>query len=308
MNRIKRCILILSAFMLLPGCAGSPEEHADNAGSAADEAAQAGSADIYEEGGNGGQEMYTFFDVEGNRYEAPLLESVPKCMYDFSCLTADEATGYKSYSDAENKITARQGIDISEFQGEEIDWQQVKDAGMEFVILRLGYRAYGESGALVLDAMYEQNVQNALAAGLEVGVYFFSQAITAAEAEEEAQFVLEHVRPYNITGPVVYDTEEIKWDTARAENNTSEEYTEYCRVFCDAVRAAGYNPMIYCNLKWMAFTLDLEQLTGYDFWYADYYDIPQCPYDYKIWQYSETGVVPGINGNVDLNLWFQEGE
>ena len=79
------------------------------------------------------------------------------------------------------------------------------------------------------------------------------------------------------------------------------------RIF-DAVRAAGYDPMIYCNLKWMAFTLDLEQLTGYDFWYADYYDIPQCPYDYKIWQYSETGVVPGINGNVDLNLWFQEGE
>ena len=247
-------------------------------------------------------------DVEGNVYNAPLLGDVPECTYDPGCLVTDEKTGYKHYTDEEDHVTARPGIDVSEFQGEEIDWKKVRDAGFEFVILRIGYRAYGESGALVLDAMYEKNVKAALDAGLEVGVYFFSQAITEDEAQEEAQFVLDHIRPYNITGPVVYDTEEIKWDTYRAEDNTSEEYTKYCRVFCDAVEAAGYEPMIYCNMKWMAFTLDMEELAGYDFWYADYYDVPQCPYDYKIWQYSETGVVPGINGNVDLNLWFQEGE
>lgn len=254
------------------------------------------------------KETFIFFDVEGNVYKAPILQNVPACTYDFDCLVTDEESGYKSYYDEKNKVTAKAGIDVSEFQGEEIDWQQVKEAGIDFVILRLGYRAYGESGDLVLDAMYEENVQDALDAGLEVGVYFFSQAITSAEAEEEAQFVLEHIRPYNITGPVVFDTEEIKWDTSRTEDNTSEEYTEFCRVFCDAVKEAGYHPMIYCNLKWMAFTLNMEQLAEYDFWYADYYDIPQCPYDYEMWQYSETGVVPGINGNVDLNLWFQEGE
>ena len=257
---------------------------------------------------DGQKETYVFLDVEGNVYNAPLLGGVPECTYDPDCLVTDEKTGYKHYTDEKDHVTAKPGIDVSEFQGEEIDWKKVGDAGFEFVILRLGYRAYGESGALVLDAMYEENVKAALDAGLEVGVYFFSQAITDAEAEEEAQFVLDHVRPYNITGPVVYDTEEIKWDTYRAEDNTSEEYTKYCRVFCDAVEAAGYEPMIYCNMKWMAFTLDMEELAGYDFWYADYYDVPQCPYDYKIWQYSETGVVPGINGNVDLNLWFQEGE
>ncbi len=256
----------------------------------------------------GQEETYVFFDVEGNVYNAPLLGDVPECTYDPGCLVTDEKTGYKHYTDEEDHVTARPGIDVSEFQGEEIDWKKVRDAGFEFVILRIGYRAYGESGALVLDAMYEKNVKAALDAGLEVGVYFFSQAITEDEAQEEAQFVLDHIRPYNITGPVVYDTEEIKWDTYRAEDNTSEEYTKYCRVFCDAVEAAGYEPMIYCNMKWMAFTLDMEELAGYDFWYADYYDVPQCPYDYKIWQYSETGVVPGINGNVDLNLWFQEGE
>ena len=241
----------------------------------------------------GQEETYVFFDVEGNVYNAPLLGDVPECTYDPGCLVTDEKTGYKHYTDEEDHVTARPGIDVSEFQGEEIDWKKVRDAGFEFVILRIGYRAYGESGALVLDAMYEKNVKAALDAGLEVGVYFFSQAITEDEAQEEAQFVLDHIRPYNITGPVVYDTEEIKWDTYRAEDNTSEEYTKYCRVFCDAVEAAGYEPMIYCNMKWMAFTLDMEELAGYDFWYADYYDVPQCPYDYKIWQYSETGVVPG---------------
>lgn len=265
-------------------------------------------ADLVRETAGQQEDSYVFLDVEGNVYEAPLLGSVPKCTYDFSCLETDEESGYKSYHDEKNRVKAKAGIDISEFQGEEIDWQKVKSSGVEFVMVRLGYRAYGEDGALVLDAMYEKNVQDALDAGLETGVYFFSQAVSDEEAEEEARFVLEHVRPYNITGPVVYDTEEIKWDTSRTEDNTSEEYTRFCRVFCDKIKKAGYEPVIYSNLKWMAFTLDMEELAEYDFWYADYYDVPQCPYDYVMWQYSETGEVPGINGNVDLNLWFQEGE
>ncbi len=249
---------------------------------------------------------YTFLDVEGNSYEAALLTDVPECTYDFDNLETDETTGYKSFDDEENGVTARLGIDVSEFQGEEIDWEQVKDSGVEFVIIRLGYRAYGESGELVLDAMYEQNIQGASEAGLDVGVYFFSQAVSAAEAVGEAEFVLEHLSPYEITGPVVYDTEEIKWDTARTDDNTRQEFTNYCKVFCDTVEQAGYAPMIYSNMKWMAFTLDMSELSEYDFWYADYYEIPQCPYDYKIWQYSEDGIVPGINTNVDMNLWFEK--
>ena len=104
----------------------------------------------------------------------------------------------------------------------------------------------------------------------------------------------------------MYDTEEIKGDTARTDNNTRQEFTNYCKVFCDTIEQAGYDPMIYANMKWMAFTLDMEQLADYDFWYADYHDVPQCPYEYEIWQYSETGAVPGINANVDLNVWFQK--
>ncbi|HJA18321.1 MAG TPA: glycoside hydrolase family 25 protein [Candidatus Mediterraneibacter ornithocaccae] len=294
MSKLKSFVLLVITAFLMCGCEAEVEE------SSAD-----GGEDIHttEEGA-----YYTFQDVEENTYEAPLLSDVPKCTYDFEHLKTDETTGYKSFYDEENGVTARFGIDVSEFQGEEIDWKQVRDSGVEFVIIRLGYRAYGESGELVLDAMYEDNIKGALDAGLDVGVYFFSQAVSAAEAVEEADFVLEHLKPYEITGPVVYDTEEIKWDTARTDNNTKQEFTNYCKVFCDTVEHAGYDPMIYSNMKWMAFTLDMSELSGYDFWYADYHDVPQCPYDYKIWQYSEEGAVPGINANVDLNLWFQKGE
>ncbi|HJD47732.1 MAG TPA: glycoside hydrolase family 25 protein [Candidatus Mediterraneibacter norfolkensis] len=252
------------------------------------------------------KDYFVFQDVKENSYRAELLESVPKNTYDFSCLTTDEDTGFKKYNDEKNGITSKMGIDVSEFQGDDIDWKQVKDSGIEFVIVRIGYRAYGETGELVQDAMFEQNIEGALDAGLEVGVYFFSQAITPGEAVEEAEFVLDLIRPYNITGPVVYDTEEIKGDTARTDDNTRQEFTNYCKVFCDTVEHAGYDSMIYANMKWMAFTLDMEELTDYDFWYADYHEFPQNPYDYTIWQYSETGAVPGINANVDLNIWFEK--
>ena len=222
-----------------------------------------------------GKDIYIFQDAEGNEYKAELLPDVPECTYDFACLETDKNTGYKQYRDKDNAVSSRMGIDVSEFQGESIDWKKVKASGVEFVIIRLGYRAYGESGALVLDAMYEKNIKGALDAGLDVGVYFFSQAISASEAVEEAEFVLDHIRGYDISGPVVYDTEEIKYDTARTDQNTRQEYTNYCKIFCDTIESEGYDAMIYANMKWMAFTLDMEDLAGYDFWYADYHAVPQ---------------------------------
>ncbi len=291
MNKPRIFFILVAAALFVTGCAAETEET-----TAGGENIHVTDKGVY----------YSFQNTEGDEFEAPLLENVPKCTYDFSCLTTDEETGYKSFRDEKNGVTARMGIDVSEFQGEEIDWKQVKKSGVEFAIIRLGYRAYGESGDLVLDAMYEQNIREASKAGIDVGVYFFSQAISAAEAVEEAEFVLDHVKKYDITGPVVYDTEEIKWDAARTDENTKQEFTNYCKVFCDTVSHAGYDPMIYSNMEWMAFTLDMEELSEYDFWYADYCEIPQCPYDYKIWQYSESGAVPGISANVDLNLWFEK--
>ena len=298
MNTVKILITALCCVLFLSACVAATQE--------GDKGEQEDSTTGVKTEEKDGKEFFVFQDVEENSYRAELLENVPRNTYDFSKLHTDEQTGFKTYEDEENGVTSRIGIDVSEFQGEDIDWTQVRESGIEFVIIRLGYRAYGETGELVLDDMFDRNMQGALDAGLDVGVYFFSQAITPGEAVEEAEFVLEHVRGYEIDGPIVYDTEEIKGDTARTDNNTRQEFTNYCKVFCDTIEQAGYDPMIYANRKWMAFTLDMEQLADYDFWYADYHDVPQCPYEYEIWQYSETGAVPGINANVDLNVWFQK--
>lgn len=298
MNTVKILITALCCVLFLSACVAATQE--------GDKGEQEDSTTGVKTEEKDGKEFFVFQDVEENSYRAELLENVPRNTYDFSKLHTDEQTGFKTYEDEENGVTSRIGIDVSEFQGEDIDWKQVRESGIEFVIIRLGYRAYGETGELVLDDMFDRNMQGALDAGLDVGVYFFSQAITPGEAVEEAEFILEHVRGYEIDGPIVYDTEEIKGDTARTDNNTRQEFTNYCKVFCDTIEQAGYDPMIYANMKWMAFTLDMEQLADYDFWYADYHDVPQCPYEYEIWQYSETGAVPGINANVDLNVWFQK--
>ena len=298
MNTVKILITALCCVLFLSACVAATQE--------GDKGEQEDSTTGVKTEEKDGKEFFVFQDVEENSYRAELLENVPRNTYDFSKLHTDEQTGFKTYEDEENGVTSRIGIDVSEFQGEDIDWKQVRESGIEFVIIRLGYRAYGETGELVLDDMFDRNMQGALDAGLDVGVYFFSQAITPGEAVEEAEFVLEHVRGYEIDGPIVYDTEEIKGDTARTDNNTRQEFTNYCKVFCDTIEQAGYDPMIYANMKWMAFTLDMEQLADYDFWYADYHDVPQCPYEYEVWQYSETGAVPGINPNVDLNVWFQK--
>lgn len=299
MKKMKLLILVLCCAMSLSACVTeTQDEGGENQESTT-------GVQIEEKDG---KEFFVFQDVEGNTYRSELLEDAPRNTYDFANLRTDEETGFKFYEDEENGVSSRIGIDVSEFQGEEIDWKQVRSSGIEFVIVRLGYRAYGETGELVLDDMFDQNVQGALDAGLDVGVYFFSQAITPGEAVEEAEFVLKHIRGYEIDGPVVYDTEEIKGDTARTDNNTRQEFTNYCKIFCDTIEQAGYDPMIYANMKWMAFTLDMSELEGYDFWYADYHDVPQCPYDFEIWQYSETGAVPGINANVDLNIWFQKND
>lgn len=249
------------------------------------------------------KQTYSFVDVLGEKHEAPLLEEVPKCSYDLSRLTRQN--GFVYYTDREGNILSKVGIDVSEYQTG-IDWTQVKHAGVDFVMIRLGYRGYGEAGTLVLDPMFREHMDGALNAGLEVGVYFFSQAVTDDEVREEAGFVLEHIKDYPITYPVVFDTEEIKFDTARTDHLSNEQFTRNCILFCDQIKAAGYDTMIYANMKWFAFKLDLTKLVDYKKWYADYEPVPQSPYAYAMWQYSETGKVPGIEGNVDLNIWFPQ--
>lgn len=172
----------------------------------------------------------------------------------------------------------------------------------EFAILRIGYRGYGEEGTLNADEKFEQNMENARKAGIDVGVYFFSQAVNEEEAKEEADFVLEHLKGQELQMPVVYDPEHILEDEARTDGVTGEQFTQNAKVFCKEIEEAGYDAMIYSNMLWEAYELDLEKLLDYPVWYADYEELPQTPYRFSMWQYSSTGSVPGVEGNVDLNI------
>lgn len=195
------------------------------------------------------------------------------------------------------------GIDVSYHQ-KEIDWEQVSQAGIEFAIIRVGYRGYGKAGRLVEDEYYKQNIEGALAAGLDVGVYMFSQAVTPEEAEEEAKFLLERIKDYDITMPVVYDWEQVEAEDARTNNMDARTLTDCTIRFCQTIEEAGYDAMIYFNRNQGANLLYLEELTEYPFWLAAYTDRMPYPYRVEIWQYTDRGRVPGIEGNVDINVMF----
>lgn len=194
------------------------------------------------------------------------------------------------------------GIDVSSWQGD-IDWQQVKDSGVEFVFIRLGGRGTTE-GNIYPDEMRQTYYEGAKAAGLKVGGYFFSQSITIEEAIEEAEYALDAVADWDVDMPIVYDWEYIGGG-ARTDTVTTGLLTDMVKAFCNRVREAGYEPMIYFGRSHSIDLLNLSELVDYGFWLAMYDPIMDYPYKIDIWQYTETGSVPGISGNVDINLWFQ---
>ena len=203
----------------------------------------------------------------------------------------------------DGQVVSHKGIDVSKHQGN-IDWTKVAADGVEFAFIRVGLRGYGTEGKLVEDEYFEQNVKGALQAGIKVGVYFYSQAITDEELLEEANLVLEKVKPYNIELPIVFDVEKVSGGKGRANELSVEERTRMTAMFCQTIQDAGYKPMIYHNMEMGTLMLDLGQLEQYDKWFAYYNDDLYYPYAYKVWQYSEKGAVDGINEEVDLNIWF----
>ncbi len=202
-----------------------------------------------------------------------------------SCITAD----------------AVMGIDVSRYQGD-IDWQQVKAAGVEFVMVRLGNRGIAE-GTLHEDAFAKQNLQGAKAAGLKVGAYFYSQALNVREAEEEAALALEILDGFQLDMPLAFDWEQ----ESRTENVDARTLTDCTKAFCAAVETAGYEPMIYFNSFQAKELLHLRELKEIPWWLAMYDVTMEFPYRMDMWQYSCTGTVPGIEGSVDLNLLFADG-
>lgn len=193
------------------------------------------------------------------------------------------------------------GVDVSVYQGD-IDWQKVADSGIKFAMIRLGYRGYG-TGALVEDQYFLTNLNGALNAGLDVGVYFFSQALNAEEAVEEADFVLERIRGYNITMPIVFDWEYIS-EEARTADMDARTLTDCYIAFCDHIAAAGYTPMSYFNTFQSRKDIYIKELEQYPYWLALYSHRMTFPYKIDMWQYTSTGKVPGIAGDVDINMYF----
>ncbi len=221
-----------------------------------------------------------------------------------STLTAEcfgEENGYKTYQDADT--VGRLGIDVSSHQGW-IDWAAVADSGVDYAIIRAGYRGYTD-GALNEDETFLYNIEAAIANGLDVGVYCFSQALNAQEAAEEAAYVLELVSGYDLEYPIYFDWESIDDDSARTATISASELTACASAFCAAVEDAGYDAGVYFNLSMAVSLYHLYNLSDYDFWLAEYQDIPTYPYAIHMWQYSCEGSVPGISTKVDLNLSFQ---
>ena len=239
--------------------------------------------------------------VEYRGQALPVMKGVAVNKYDTACFSRNEL-GWRIYETP--GCAAKIGVDVSVYQGE-IDWQQVADSGVEFAMIRCGYRGYTE-GNIKKDACFEANLQGALEAGLDVGVYFFSQAITPQEAEEEAEFVLDAIKGRQVTYPVVFDWEVIT-DSGEARTRGLEDQTltDCARAFCDRVAQAGYEPVIYFNQDMGYLNYRLEQLSEYSFWLAEYNALPSFYYHFDLWQYTPDGTVPGIEGKVDLNLDFR---
>jgi len=193
------------------------------------------------------------------------------------------------------------GVDVAAYQGD-IDWQQVKASGIDFAIIRLGYRGY-ESGKLVEDAYARKNLAGAAEAGLKVGAYFFSQALNIKEVDEELEFMLDILGEQYLAMPLVLDWE-IPTANARSAGMDRETLTQLQLHFCKKVSDMGYKPMIYFNWHQSENLYDLHAMEEYPFWLALYQDRMTYPWDIEMWQYTSSGKVPGIPGPVDINVYM----
>lgn len=201
------------------------------------------------------------------------------------------------------KFTTLRGVDVSEHQWD-IDWSAVAASGVDFAMIRAAYRGFTEGG-LFTDPYFEKNVQGALANGLQVGVYMFSQAVSVQEALEEADYILALIDGYDITLPVVFDWEKIEDnDEARTKDLDSGVLNDCAVAFCEKVRMAGKTPALYFNRHLGYYRYDLSRMTDYMFWLSVPGSFPDFYYASDMWQYSFTEQVPGIDEPVDMNLLF----
>ena len=211
-----------------------------------------------------------------------------------------DASGKPTVVDTSNGLV--KGIDVSKYQYN-IDWNAVKASGIDFAIIRVGYRGYG-TGALVEDPYFRQNIKGANAAGVKVGLYFYSQAINEQEAVDEASMVIRLIQETGgrVSYPIYFDTEKVAGDTGRADGISRDQRTRNAVAFCNAIQNAGYRAGVYSYASWFYNNLNMASLTGYSIWIAQYRDQLDFKYNYDIWQYTSSGTVPGISTRVDMNV------
>jgi len=204
--------------------------------------------------------------------------------------------------EGEGGLVTETGVDVSDNQGW-IDWWAVADDGIDFALIRCGFRGSSEGG-LYPDDYFEYNLASAHDAGIACGVYFFSQAVTVEEAQEEARFVLDLLGGVPLEHPVAFDHErEAEGIDSRVDELTGEQATAVAQAFCEVIQDAGYKTMIYGNGYDLA-RYDWDVLEHDELWYAEYGSFPSCRQPYAVWQYTNDGQVDGIDGAVDLNLGF----
>lgn len=208
--------------------------------------------------------------------------------------------GYKTYTN--DQTSAQLGIDVSSHQGW-IDWGAVADSDVDYVILRAGYRGYG-SGSVHQDEYFEYNLSTAASTDLSIGIYFFSQAMSEEEAAAEAYTVLSLIEGYDIDYPIFFDWEPVSDQDARTASISATEVTACAKRFCQIIEEAGYRAGVYFNLSMADHYYHLYELKDYEFWLAEYQEVPSYPYQFSMWQYTASGTVPGIETQVDINLSF----
>ncbi len=204
--------------------------------------------------------------------------------------------------EVDGKTASWFGVDISANQGE-VDFSKLKKAGCEFVMIKVGARGYS-SGNIVMDENFETNLKDAKKAGLNIGVYFCSQAVTKSEAREEAEVLLDAIESYTVKYPVVFVMENINDDMARIEALDMQERTEIAKVFLEEIEDADYTPMLYGDKEWLMTMINLEKLEKYDIWLAQDGDKPDYPYQFGMWQYDSDGSIKGVSGDVAMSISF----
>lgn len=210
--------------------------------------------------------------------------------------------GFMAYYNEAGEKISHLGVDLS-YHNKNIDWDALSDSPVEFVMLRCAYRGYSEGG-IVEDEKFREYAQAALEHGLKLGVYFFTQAINEEEAIAEAKHTIKLIEEYDISYPVAIDTEYIDDENARTNvaELTPEELSNICIAFCETIKEAGYYPMVYASENWFRRKLDTAKLAEYDFWAPQYLDTNDFLFDFTIWQYTDDGSAPGVEGPCDLNI------